>query len=178
MPTVYNYLNTHDQLDRVEQGIARLCLDPFKKTMVYDRLHSYTVVINRRAKCRAGAIHPKTKTLSLTHKFFECESRSDDHIDTLLHEVAHIITIAAYWCAKSHGHEWKSVMRALGAEPDRCCDYKYLGSTATEPKHSYKCKDCGHEYLTLRALVRPERRRHGRCKYKANGGKLSHTQLR
>lgn len=178
MTTVYQYIDKHDLLERLENGLGRLRLDSYKKSMVYERLHGYKIVINYRAKCRAGAVHSKNKTLSLTHKFFECESRNDDHIDTLLHEVAHIITGAAYHRVKAHGWEWKSVMRALGATPDRCCNYDYLGSKDKQPKHEYKCQDCGHIYHTQRALVRPERRRHGRCKYKLNGGRLIHTQLR
>jgi predicted SprT family Zn-dependent metalloprotease len=178
MTTLSEYLHKHDLLGRIDTGVDKLGLHHETVNEIFDEFHKWVVVINYRAKCRAGAIHPKDKKLSLTHKFFECKSRNNDHVDTLLHEVAHVITDIVYPHTKvHHGREWKSIMIALGMAPDRCHYYEYMG-TNKQPKHEYKCKDCGHIIHTKRALIRAKRRIHGLCKYKPNGGHLTHTQLR
>jgi SprT protein len=49
-------------------------------------------------------------------------------IDTVPHEISHVICDQAYPRSKSHGREWKYIMVKLGYEPNRCHDMQYTPS--------------------------------------------------
>lgn len=132
--------------------------------------------------------------------------RPADRKQTMLHEVAHLIRNCklAYYgeddnevrfqvvisnqshvmrrCKKRrspHGREWKSIMISLGAKPNRCHEYDYLGGENKEKyKHKYTCQSCGKEFYTQRKLKNLANRHHSGCKRKPNNGRLTHTQLR
>ena len=68
---------------------------------------------------------------------------SDDFlINTVGHEVAHLITHHTYPRATSHGYEWKSVMVNLGLEPARCHSYKTTPARTVPRPFTYLCQ-CG-----------------------------------
>lgn len=67
-------------------------------------------------------------------------------LQTVPHEVAHYITRVINPFAKSHGNDWKRVMRFLGVEPKRCWDSNEYDSSEIkkskgikDTKYSYKC---------------------------------------
>jgi len=63
--------------------------------------------------------------------------------DTVVHEVAHYIarSLAKGKYIKPHGKEWKSVMNALGVNPERCHSYTIPKSTRKLKYFDYIC-DC------------------------------------
>ncbi len=78
------------------------------------------VKINARLKTTAGLAY------SLAHRVEFCAQLMWEHTeqfirDTIPHEVAHIVTDMQYPGARSHGPEWRSVMKTLsGIEATRC----------------------------------------------------------
>lgn len=179
MTTVNKYLHQHNLLSRVELGIGKLNLDLYKADRISDELHKWVILINHRARSRAGQADRKKRTIELTGLFFEATGRENDHAQTLLHEVAHLVSYFAYPRCSPHGREWKRIMIAFGANTNRCCNYPYLKEAkALTAKHQYECMDCDLVHHTKRALLRPDLRLHSPCKHKPNGGKLIHTQLR
>lgn len=75
---------------------------------------------------------------------------------TVPHEVAHLATELIYPHAhrggfgqkrRPHGHEWASIMRTLGADPDRCHTYDVSNARVKKStSHEYKCLCCGHKF--------------------------------
>lgn len=52
-----------------------------------------------------------------------CKENVEDFINsTVPHEVAHLVAYKVFG-DDGHGKGWKSVMRALGLDPERCHDY-------------------------------------------------------
>ena len=114
---------------------------------------------------------------------------------TLIHEIAHMVVqlirpylvylkISNDAATTHHGKLWKFVAISLGDDGQRTADYEFFSEYVLEErakkghKHEYKCKDCGHIYKTFRELTNVHRRRHGECKYRANGGHLEHKMVR
>lgn len=85
--------------------------------------------------------------------------------DTLVHELAHLLTVALHGSeASAHGPEWKAVMRSLGVEPSRTHSMDVSNAVKGEWVFKYRCA-CGDHILTEaghRAIV--QRRRSATCK--------------
>lgn len=194
---VWEYLDRNGQCDTVVGALNSLRITPDERDAAIQELKRFAFKINHRAKSRFGVVkyQKRVRGLPVTHKVMELtseyfvhgytlhEDRADDHMQTLLHETAHIITKVIRPNASSHGHEWKSVMRALGARPDRCGSAEFLSEARKKKaaasgghKHEYTCQGCGHTYKTKRQLVRPEQRFHGACG--RINGRLTHRQVR
>lgn len=193
---VWEYLDRHGQRDNVVNCIDTLLPTNWERhEMVIKALKTYSLVINHRAKGRFGCVKHGKLTMELTSEFFASgyslhPERVDEHMDTLLHETAHIIVDIAYRKGglmngittgrriKSHGPEWKRVMRLLGARPERCGKASFLKEAreAKGHKHEYTCQGCGHVYKTNRVLKNIEHRFHGKCG--RIEGRLTHRQLR
>lgn len=183
---VWEYLEKHDLSDIVCEGLDRLNLDSDKVDDVMDAMGRFQLIINLRAKSRFGQFSPSKRTIELTSEYFngDWDERKEDHHNTLLHEVAHLVVRFAYredaknfrygGCKiQAHGREWKSVMLALGLKPNRCGKSDVLkearAAKKRPAKHLYTCIKCGHEHGTQRELKHLERRYHAKC-----GGKLTH----
>ncbi|KKM61213.1 hypothetical protein LCGC14_1534020 [marine sediment metagenome] len=71
------------------------------------------------------------------------QENTDDMLNsTVPHEVAHLIADKVYGHIRSHGAEWKSVMRLLGISPNRCHRYDTTNSRVkvnVKHKFCYKC---------------------------------------
>jgi SprT protein len=65
-------------------------------------------------------------------------------IDTVPHEVAHVICRQVYPRAKSHGREWKHIMVKLGYAPNRCHEMVYVPARITK-KYEIFCDCRTHE---------------------------------
>ena len=182
MTTLSEYLHKHDLLGRIDTGVDKLGLPRETVNEIFDVFHKWVVVINYRAKARSGQASYNKKQVELTCKFFEAAGREADHNQTLLHEVAHIITRHIHGHGrhiKAHGREWKRVMVAFGLAPNRCSNYSYIREDReNSAKHKYECLDCGVVSHTNRKLKNLHNRYHGPCRHKENGGRLKHTQLR
>jgi predicted SprT family Zn-dependent metalloprotease len=110
------------------------------------------VIMNPDLKKTAGRNTWFTK-IELNPNYFKKYHR--DMIDqTLPHEVCHSFS-RYYYChlkrmeIKSHGKEWKNLMRLLKLEPKRCHNYDVEESGATlrnRTRYSFTC-DCGAKFV-------------------------------
>jgi hypothetical protein len=112
-----------------------------------------------RAVTRFGSISPATKTLWLTS--LDCSPRA--RRDTILHEVAHVLTGALIAKRENHGPGWRRVALALGAQPRRSGrDPRFHAASralrATRLKVVARCDRCGFEIKRMRRSRRNWRR--------------------
>lgn len=160
-------------------------LERVQRVDVDETIIGWRFVINRRASSRYGYCNYTDQRIETTCHYYNYDGtvkdgEEDDHINTLLHEVAHVI---AGKDSKSHGSVWKAIMRRLGANPRRCGKSTILNDAKAKklpkkPKHHYCCKDCDYVILTFRRLKNLDRRYHPPCRRKSNNGRLTHRQLR
>ncbi len=112
-----------------------------------------------RAVTRFGSITPRTRILRLT--VLDCSPAA--RRDTILHEVAHIVTGALVAKRQNHGPAWRTIARAVGAEPARSgCDPRFHVASAalraSRQKVVARCERCGFEVKRLRRSRRNWRR--------------------
>jgi predicted SprT family Zn-dependent metalloprotease len=112
-----------------------------------------------RAVTRFGSISPNTKTLWLTS--LDCSPRA--RRDTILHEVAHVLTGALIAKRENHGPRWRRIALALGADPRRAgSDPRFRAASqalrATRLKVVARCNRCGFEIRRMRRSQRNWRR--------------------
>ena len=78
----------------------------------------------------------------------------DENLTTTVpHEVAHYLTDAVYGSAhvKPHGHEWRTVMRMLGADASVRCEFNLEGIPLRRYRYiRYNCRCRFHELTTIR----------------------------
>jgi predicted SprT family Zn-dependent metalloprotease len=112
-----------------------------------------------RAVTRFGSIAPGTKTLRLTA--LDCSPRA--RRDTILHEVAHILTGALIAKRENHGPKWRAIARALGASPagsGRDPRFRAASEALRDSRQKVvaRCDRCGLEIKRLRRTRRNWRR--------------------
>ena len=118
-----------------------------------------------RAVTRFGSIVPSTRVLRLTTLDCSPEAR----LDTILHEVAHILTRALIGKRENHGPGWAKIAAALGAKPARSGrDPRFHAASeavrASRQKVVARCGGCGFEIKRLRRSSRDWRRfQHRKC---------------
>jgi predicted SprT family Zn-dependent metalloprotease len=100
---------------------------------------------------RFGSISPQTKTLWLTT--LDCSPRA--RRDTILHEVAHILTGALIAKRENHGPRWRKIASALGAQPSRSgSDPRFRAASQalkqTRLKVVARCVRCDFEIKRMR----------------------------
>lgn len=176
MPQLIQVLEQTDHLNTVQEGVkkAAIMLAGFSDAealavKVNNELSKYRVVANHRANTRAGMCSRNKKIIELHGKLFEA-GREGARDSTLLHEVAHAITYVLAPYAKSHGSEWKIIMRCLGRKPLRTTngddfDYSFLDEAREKAaKLIYACQKCGLERPAQRKKKYPaETYRHKGC---------------
>lgn len=164
---LFNYLEKYGEL-----GNATAALEYFvrrKDVMVNDNvLKAYKVVINNTTS-RVGQYSPRKREIEL-HVELMAAGREEEHRQTLLHEVAHLIQ-KHVWDLNGkpttpHGQEWRMVMYKLGIPADRCHKSDWMTEfVANKSKITYACKKCGEEFPTQK--LRPKLLRmgvtHRRC---------------
>ena len=118
-----------------------------------------------RSVTRFSSISPETKTLWLT--CLDCSQRA--RRDTILHEVAHVLTGALVAKRENHGPKWRKIAKAVGAVPARSAsDPRFRAASealrATRSKGVARCSRCGFEVKRMRPSRRDWRRLlHLRC---------------
>lgn len=176
MPQLIQTLIDTSNLDAVQKGVKKAAIifardaDPETLALkVNNELSMYRVVANHRANGRAGLCSLKKKMIELHGKLFE-EGREGPRDSTLLHEVAHAITYVLAPHAKSHGSEWKLIMRCLGRKPLTTTngddyDYSFLAEARKKSaKLIYACQNCGYKFSAQRKKKYPaERYTHRGC---------------
>ena len=98
----------------------------------------------------------------------ECEDMMEN---TVPHELAHLYAHKHFGRGiKSHGGQWKSVMRALGIKPERCHSYA-LRKARKHRRFSRHCGKCGHIFKVTNILIN-KMKRGLTYTHKGCGGKL------
>lgn len=160
------------------------------QTEILNALYDFDFKVNTRAKSRFGQINFTKRHIELTSEFFFPGSlmlqtdRKAKHDDTLLHEVAHLITRILFpYARRAHGTHWQLIMRHLGIKNPQATDHaEFLEKAASAKnavrgyKHHYTCNGCGFTWKTNRKWKRVAGRYHGPCGMQ--NGQLTHTQLR
>jgi SprT protein len=86
--------------------------------------------------------HADSSHISINLDYLLDERYQEDFLnETLPHEVAHVVQCQVWPTSKSHGNEWKLIMRWLGKAPDRCHEYEPKPARKTK-KYLYRCP-CG-----------------------------------
>jgi SprT protein len=80
------------------------------------------------------------------------EHRAGFLAQTVVHEVAHLLTYACHGRTAPHGREWQAMMRYLGVEhPERCHRYSVDEQTVRRQRRwIYHCSCSEHELSTTR----------------------------
>lgn len=69
-------------------------------------------------------------------------AKSDDAImDTILHEVAHLLHTKRTHLPSDHGPEWKRICVEIGADPSRCYDSAIIDNSKLRYKYTASCPD-------------------------------------
>jgi len=96
----------------------------------------------------------------------------DDRIyNTILHEIAHALTVHVYGIklGKGHGSYWQNIAKQIGCDAKKCFD----GATVNLPKGKYSliCDNCGTETYKHRKVTAKYACAY--CCKEHNGGKFS-----
>ncbi len=169
--TLESYLDecghTSKVIDTLDHFASRRNLDSGK---LWNEFAKYRMVSNN-VTTRTGQIDYRKKTIEL-HEELLRPGREDSRDHTLLHEVAHLIIGLVYpeslrrrSTVKSHGYEWKAVMRHLGCRPDRCGSHDFMQDVRkAKAKLMYSCTNCELEIpAQRRKKYAPERYTHKGC---------------
>lgn len=115
---------------------------------------------------RFGACYKHKNLITISRKLTELNDEAQVR-DTILHEIAHALAPAR----AHHNRQWKSIAKAIGANPERCYD----SSTVTTPTRKWKatCPSC------KRTVLRHKRMKIacGKCCNKHNRGKFDEKYL-
>lgn len=130
----------------IKEGAKRLGIEPFSVPISFDLKggtagKAYSTIFTKTDRVQPDAIKYNAALM---------ERHPEDFLTrTVPHEVAHLLAGVCYGASiKPHGHEWKSVMRMLGADPSRCHSYDVEGIKKKKSRfrHLYTClKGCPNE---------------------------------
>lgn len=168
--TLESYLDelghTSKVIDTLDHFASHRNLDSGK---LFEVFAAYRMVSNN-VTTRTGQIDYRKKTIEL-HEELLRPGREANRDHTLLHEVAHLIiglvypeSMKRHSTIKSHGVEWKAVMRHMGCRPDTCGKHDFMADVRkAKAKLMYACKRCEHEFPAMR------RKKHAPDLYKHKG---------
>mgnify|MGYP000996666110 CR=1 FL=1 len=103
-----------------------------------------TIVWDLRGLCAGRAQWPSNRIR--LNPIFLTENPEAFIRQTVPHEIAHLVNRSLFGAAvKSHGPEWKNVMRGFGLEPLRCHNYVVTHSSfRKQRRHHYFCSCRSH----------------------------------
>lgn len=165
------YMKDAGVADCVDRGLDRLdILSETQKAKILRDLETWKFVINRRATTRHGQTRYLDREVEL-HVHLLGEGNEDARNQTLLHEIAHIVADLIWdrGCIRAHGKEWKRVMHAFGANPERTSSHaSMMEFQLKKANYIYACERCGHDFPAQRKKkYAPSNYVHKRC-----GGRL------
>lgn len=132
MSQTQKYLNLTDVEDLVSY-----CMNEFKLNQ------RVNIEFNHRFTRKMGQAKGNNRlglyTVRLSVPLF-MRATEEDRENTIIHEVAHIITFILYPKATPHGREWQMVHRKLGKEPSRCHTIDRTGLSRKVATVKCKCK--------------------------------------
>lgn len=93
----------------------------------------------------------------VTFNVILAKENEGEFLNTVKHEVAHLVTHKLYPFAKAHGPEFKRIFIMLGGNGERCHNYDVSSvSTRQERKFEYKC-NCQSHMVTARKHANMQR---------------------
>lgn len=126
----------------------------------------YSIEFNRRFTARMGDANYRRMRIRLSRPLWPYASE-DEHLETITHELAHLVSAAIAGRRTGHDLQWKAIHRAMGGTGKRCHNVKRPENMRRKRSgvwHAWTC-EC-HEYR-----VSPQR--HGRYKRALQpGGRL------
>lgn len=100
----------------------------------------------------AGRAWPQKWEISLNPRL--AELNGDRFVmETVTHEIAHLIAHRLNPKDRPHGCTWEAVMLALGQNPKRLHDYDVSGIAGIrrpQPRYAYACDCRGHQITAIR----------------------------
>lgn len=91
---------------------------------------------------RAGVAYYRENLIKLNRQLL-AENGDKFILDTPGHEAAHLVARRLFGgFIKSHGNEWKSIMRIIGQEPTRCHEFE------VKTNHVYSCACNPSNYIS------------------------------
>lgn len=153
------FLDSERLSARVEAGLRKVAVDlglgqrEFADA-AFAAFEAWTVRPSR-ALTRFGSISARTRTFRLTCLDCSPEARRD----TILHEVAHIVTIELISKQERHGPRWRKIAVALGATPNRAASDPRFHRASRKQREARakvvaRCGRCGFEVKRLRRSTR------------------------
>lgn len=170
LQTLDSYLDECGFTSRVIDALAHFAPQVGKDAgKLFDEFSKYRMVCGS-ATSRSGQICFRKNQIEINAELL-LDGREEHRDQTLLHETAHLIITLLYPESrrrgsriKSHGREWKTVMRQLGVQPDRCSNHDFLREKrAKKANLMYACQRCEHEFPAMR------RKKHAPDLYKHKG---------
>ena len=109
---------------------------------------------------RAAGNASSRRVIKLSVPIWQVEENEHDFVDTVLHEVAHILA----GVREMHGPKWKRIARELGCTARRCHQLQ----TPERKTISHPCSICGEPMelgpIRWKKAQRGWKYRHGHCK--------------
>lgn len=166
-----NALRQFGLYEAVSNGLISLTASEAKYRTIMEELGYWTFQVNQRAVGRAGVCRHLQKEVQVTGAFMVAGNEKFRD-NTILHEVAHAVNRLIYGKGDKHGPNWRRIMRAFGAVPQRCCsrEESLILREARKKKIRwiYACTTCEVEIPALRRKkYSPECYKHTGC-----GGRL------
>lgn len=157
------FLHDEQLYVRVEDGLRTAACqfshsaEPFMRSGLV-ALSGWTVLPSRSVS-RFGSVDRRTRTLRITS--LDCSSAA--RTDTILHEVAHILTDHLLEGRECHGPGWRVMAKALGARPKASGQDDQFRRAAEQVragrlKTVARCRLCGFEVKRMRRSNRDWRR--------------------
>ncbi len=168
MKKLTDFMDDTGVTNAIYAGLMKL-VDEDKALDILEIMDGWRVVINYRSTTRHGQCSYTKKQIEL-HNHLMKPGSEEGRKQTTIHEIAHMVTRQVYGpMVKSHGKEWKHVMKCFGARPDRCTSHEGMKDFRMQKaKIIYGCTRCDAEMPAMRKKKHPpENYTHNRC-----GGKL------
>jgi len=171
LQTLESYLDECGFTSRVIDALDRFAPQVGKDAgELFDEFSKFHMVRNT-VTSRSGQFSWGDRQVEL-HTELLVAGREEHRDQTLLHETAHLIIALLFPESrfkhsriKSHGREWKTVMRQLGARDDRCSNHEFMKEhKAKKAKLMYACQRCEEEFPAMkRKKHSPDRYKHKSC---------------
>ncbi len=101
-------------------------------------IHSWSIVWNNTSKSTLGWCKYKAQRIELSAYAFDRMPDKREMVDTVLHEVAHVLAGSK----AAHDNTWKTYCRKVGARPERCAPGSSVVKAESDYKWSRGCVDC------------------------------------
>ena len=126
------------------------------RDLILSMVETLPITISSRMKRTLGQVTYSRRNMTpikfTFNKKYLDYGNMEDVIDTIHHEVIHILANTIYQANMGHSEYWKSLCRRYGVRPDRCKSTNYYSvacnSTApakvtTNYKYHIVCSECG-----------------------------------